>query len=288
MAKLLKPLVVLVLLVAIAALVMQLFVLYPQREVVKNRTLKLEDGIERVVKTLKASLPEDLQSAIKFDKKKLAVQKAEDLGQMDAPIKIANTAAETVIQQWEDTKAELETAYRDLEQTRAELDQTKAELEAARATVQRLQGEIAEKNTQIAQLNESIAGLEEEKATLESTVQSKDDEIAQLEADKANLEEEKTMLEGQLEKCSQAQDTTRSLPPGTVGKVVMVNPAWQYLIVDLGANQGAALGAELMVHRGDQYLGKIRLSAIRDDVSIADFLPGAKINEIKENDDVLF
>lgn len=288
MAKLLKPLVVLVLLAAIAALVMQAVVLYPQREVVKNRTLKLEDGVERVVKTLKASLPDELQSAIKFDKSKLAVKKADELSQMDAPLKTANTAAEIVIQQWEDTKAELESTIRDLEQTRAELDQTKAELEAARATVTRLQGEIAEKNTQIAQLNESIAGLEEEKATLESTVQSKDDEIAQLEADKANLEEEKTMLEGQLEKCSQAQDTTRSLPPGTVGKVVMVNPAWQYLIVNLGANQGAALGAELMVHRGDEYLGKIRLSAIREDVSIADFLPGAKIDQIKENDDVLF
>ena len=288
MAKLLKPLVVLVLLAAIAALVIQAVILFPQREVVKSRTLKLEDGIERVVKTLKGALPDELQSAIKFNKASLAVKKADELSQMDAPLKTANTAAEIVIQQWEDTKAELEQTRSDLEQTRLELDQTKAELDAARATVTRLQGEIAEKNNQIAQLNETIAGLEEEKGTLEASVQSKEDEIANLEAEKASLEEEKAMLEAQLEKCSAAQDTTRSLPPNTVGKVVMVNPEWQYLVVDLGSNQGAALGAELMVHRGDQFLGKIRLSAIREDVSIADFLPGAKVDQIKENDDVLF
>ena len=49
MAKLLKPLVVIVLLVSIAALVIQAAVLFPKRTLIKERTQKLENGLDRVV-----------------------------------------------------------------------------------------------------------------------------------------------------------------------------------------------------------------------------------------------
>lgn len=288
MSKLLKPLVILVLLVAIAALVVQ-FLLFGQREVVKQRTQKLENGIERVVRTLKDAplLSDDAKAAINFNKSKLAVKKADELPQMDGPLNIANTAANTVIQGWNDTNADLEQTRADLEQTRAELERTKDELDAAKTTIARQSQEIGEKNQQIASLNDTISGLEEEKASLEVQIQDKEDAIAQLEGEKAGLEEEKAMLEAQLEKLSITQDTNRALPPGTVGKIVFVNDAWQFVIVDLGSNQGAVAGAELMVHRGDNYLGKIRLSAVRENVSIAEIVSGSK-GQIKENDDVLF
>lgn len=288
MSKLLKPLVILVLLVAIAALVVQ-FLLFGQREVVKQRTQKLENGIERVVRTLKDAplLSDDAKAAINFNKSKLAIKSTDDLPQMDAPLNIANTAANTVIQGWNDTKADLEQTTADLEQTRLDLDRTKDELDGAKTTIARQSQEIGEKNQQIQELKDTIAPLEEEKASLEVQLQDKEDAIAQLEGEKAGLEEEKAMLEAQLEKLSIAQDTTRALPPGTVGKVVFVNDAWQFVIVDLGSNQGAVVGAELMVHRGDNYLGKIRLSAVRENVSIAEIVSGSK-GQIKENDDVLF
>ena len=290
MAKLLKPLVVLVLLAAIAALVVQAFVLFPQREVIKERTLKLENGIDRVVKTLKGAplLDDETRANIKFSKASLAVKDKEALPQIDGQLNIANKAAEIVLQGWDATNADLEQTTRDLEQTRAELENTKAELEAAKTRIAQQQAEIAEKTSKIAELNDQIAGLEEEKSSLEVQLQDKDDQIATLESDKAGLEEEKAMLEDQLEKCSIAQDTSKSLPPGTVGKIVDINPAWGFAIVDLGSNQGAVLGAELMVHRGDTFLGKVRLAAIRDDVSIAECLPGTQIDQIEENDDVLF
>jgi len=290
MAKLLKPLVVLVLLAAIAALVVQAFVLFPQREVIKERTLKLENGIDRVVKTLKGAplLDDETRENIRFSKASLAVKEKEALPQIDGQLNIANKAAEIVLQGWDATNAELEQTIRDLEQTRAELENTKAELEAAKTRIAQQQAEIAEKTSKIADLESQIASLEEEKASLEVQLQDKDDQIATLESEKAGLEEEKAMLDAQLEKCSTAQDTSKSLPPGTVGKIVYINSAWGFAVVDLGSNQGAVLGAELMVHRGDTYLGKIRLSAIRDDVSIAEFLPGAQLDAIKENDDVLF
>ena len=288
MSKLLKPLVILVLLVAIAALVVQ-FLLFGQREVVKQRTQKLENGIERVVKTLKDAplLSDETKGAINFSKAKLAVKDAESLGQIDTQLNTANKAAEIVIQGWDATNDDLEQTRSDLEQTRAELERTKDELDAAKTTIARQSAEIGEKNQQIAALNDTISGLEEEKASLEVQIQDKEDAIAQLEGEKAGLEEEKAMLEAQLEKCSIAQDSSRSLPPGTVGKVVFVNDAWQFVIVDLGANQGAVAGAELMVHRGDQYLGKVRLTAVRENVSVAEIISG-KAGQIKENDDVLF
>ena len=54
MAKLLKPLVVIVLLLGIAALCIQAIVLFPKRTLIKERTQRLEGGVERLV-----DLPEE-------------------------------------------------------------------------------------------------------------------------------------------------------------------------------------------------------------------------------------
>lgn len=67
MSKLLKPLVLIVLIAAIAALILQVAVLFPKRTLIKERTQKLESGIARVVATLKGSLDEETQKSITFN-----------------------------------------------------------------------------------------------------------------------------------------------------------------------------------------------------------------------------
>ena len=289
MAKLLKILVVVVALVAIAAAVLQ-FTLFNKRELVKGRVQHLENAIDNIAKTVKSAdlLTDDERGAINFKKDKLVVADAQNLGQIDQQGNIVATGIKGVIQHWNDTQDELEKTRDQLEQTKAELAQTKADLEAARDQIVRLQGEITEKNNQIRSLNDNIASLEEEKRTLEGDIEDRDNQIAELENEKAGLEDEKAMLEAQLEKCVGASDPSRSLPPGTEGSIVSVNTEWQYAIVDLGSNQGAALGSELIVSRDNDYLSKIRLVAIRDDVSIAEVVQGAPVDQLPEGDDVVF
>ena len=144
MAKLLKPLVVIVLLLGIAALCIQAIVLFPKRTLIKERTLKLEAGVARVVATLKGSLSEETQQAVPFAASNLKAGTTEDLPRIDTELNKANLVANAVLQGWNDTKTDLENTRQDLENTRAELESTKAQLEDAR--------------TQIVQLNETIRG----------------------------------------------------------------------------------------------------------------------------------
>lgn len=291
MSKLLKPLVIVFLLAAIAAICVQAFILFPQRTLIKERTLKEEAGIERIVKTLKAklasSLGEETANAVQFRPNNFKIDNIEDIGKIDAELKNANNVAQALVDGWTDTETDLENTRRDLENTRAELEATKAELEAARSQIVQLNNEIREKNQKISELNDQIAALEEEKATLESEKADLESQIADLQAEKATLEEDKAMLEAQLEKCSAAQDTSKTLPRDAMGQIVSYNPEWQFAVIDLGSNQGAVLGAEMIVLHGDQFLGKIRICAVRDDISIVEFAPGAQLDQIKEGNDVV-
>lgn len=290
MAKLLKPFVVLVLLAAIAAAVIQFVVLFPKRELIKERTLHLQDGVAKIADTLKNAplLPDEDKDGFKFSKSAMAIDDVTKIGTVDAQCNRVNSLADRVLACWQDTKDELDRTKEDLANTRRELEMTKQQLADAREEIERLNGVVAEKQREISDLNGQIDVLNEEKAGLEAQIADKEDEIAQLQSDKASLEDDKAMLEAQLEKCSSTLDTSKSLPPGTQGTIVALNKEWQYAVIDLGSNQAAVLGAELMVHRGDAYMGKVRIVAVRDDVSIVEFVAGTDFSAIKEGDDVLF
>jgi hypothetical protein len=105
----------------------------------------------------------------------------------------------------------------------------------------------------------------------------------------ADIEEQKAMLEAQLEKCEGALNPAGvTMKPGTSGRIVYANADWNFVVIDIGSAQGTQATAEMIVHRGDIMIGKIRISAVRENVSIAEVLPDFQKDTIKEGDDVLF
>jgi cob(I)alamin adenosyltransferase len=76
--------------------------------------------------------------------------------------------------------------------------------------------------------------------------------------------------------------------PGLKGKVVAVDPKWEFVVLDVGANQGARERGVLLVARNGKLIGKVQLSTIELDRSIANVLPEWKLSEIQEGDQVLF
>lgn len=287
MAKLLKPLVVIVLLLAIAALCIQVFVLFPKRTLIKERTQKLEAGVTRVVGTLKGSLSEEAQSAVPFASSNLKIAAVEDLPRLDGELNRANLVAGAVLQGWDDTKVDLENTRQDLENTRAELENTKAQLEDARTQIVQLNEIIRTKDEELAEKSNTIAMLEDEKTSLESQVAELNDRVGAMQDELAQLEEEKNMLEILLAKC-EGERGDITMEPGTSGKIVYANADWNFVIIDIGSTAGAQATAEMIVHRGDNMIGKIQISAVRENVSIAEVLTDFQKDTIKEGDHVLF
>ena len=284
MAKLLKPLVVIVLLVSIAALVIQAAVLFPKRTLIKERTQKLESGVDRIVGALKGPqslLSDEAKSAAQFRAGNLVIGTKEELPRLESELNKALQVANAVLQGWNDTKVDLENTRQDLENTRAELENTKAQLEDARTQIVQLNETIRGKDQELEEKSNLIAGLEDEKATLTAQIASLQDQVAQ-------LEEDKSVLETQLEKCDKELHKEITMKPGTTGKIVYANKEWNFVVIDIGSNQGVQATAEMIIHRDDNMIGKIKISAVRDDVSIAEVMTDYQKDTVKEGDDVLF
>lgn len=288
MAKLLKPLVVIVLLVSIAALCIQAIALFPKRTLIKERTQRLEGGVEKLVGTLKGSLAPEIQQAVPFIGGNLKIGTKDDLRRLDDELNKAHAVANAVLQGWNDTKTDLENTRQDLENTRAELENTKAQLEDAKTQIVQLNETIRGKDQELEEKSTLIAGLEEEKSKLETEVADLTTQVAGLQDQIAQLEEDKSVLETQLEKCDKELHKEITMKPGTTGTIVYANQEWNFVVIDIGANDGVQATAEMIVHRGDSMIGKIKISAVRDNVSIAEVLTAFQKDTVKEGDDVLF
>jgi predicted RNase H-like nuclease (RuvC/YqgF family) len=291
MAKLLKPLVVILLLLAIAAVCIQAFVLFPKRTLIKDRTLKLQDGIGRVVANLKGPqslLSDEAKQAAQFNAANLQIATPEEFPRLDGELARANSVASAVLQGWNDTQTDLENTRQDLENTRAELEATKAQLEDARTQIVQLNETIRAKDAELAEKSNRIAQLEDEKTSLESQLATLNEEIDGMRDQLAQLEEEKNMLDILLKKCEGERAETLTMPAGTAGKIVYANADWNFVVIDVGSTAGAQVTAEMIVHRDDNMIGKIRISAIRENVSIAEVLTDFQKDAIKEGDHVLY
>lgn len=291
MAKLLKPLVVIVLVLAIVAICIQAFVLFPKRNLIKERTQKLENGIATVVATLKGDqslLSDEEKAQVRFNVNNLKAGTIEELPRLDSELNLANILARTVLTGWQNTQIDLENTRQDLENTRAELERTRGELEDARTQIVQLNDTIRSKDAELIEKGNVIAGLEDEKAALEMQLAELNDQIGGLEDQVAQLEEENGMLENQLAKYEIEMAGTITMKPGTTASIVYANADWNFVIIDIGSIAGAQPNAEMIIHRNDNMVGKIRLSAVRDNISIAEVLPEFQKETIKEGDHVLF
>jgi len=78
------------------------------------------------------------------------------------------------------------------------------------------------------------------------------------------------------------------LPPGTKGNVVAVDPKYDFVILDIGGNQGVVERAKMLVNRDGKLVGKVQITSVEANRSVANVLPEWKQDEIMEGDQVIF
>ena len=75
--------------------------------------------------------------------------------------------------------------------------------------------------------------------------------------------------------------------PSLSGKVQAVDPKWDFVVLDMGANHGLLKNGELSISREGQLIARVKVSRVETDYAIANVMRGFKISEIKEGDAVL-
>jgi len=215
----------------------------------------------------------------------------------------------------DDFQKNLETTQNTLTQTKTEASKTKKDLETTKkelaSATNNLAAMTAKKDEQEQRANKHAAESEkaqkernearQELAAWEATGQ-KPETVMTAMAEKKKIQEERDAyaqekevilrnnryLQAELDKIIKP-DRPVVMRYGLKGKVIAVDPKWQFVVLDVGRNQGAEERGEMVVSRTGKLVAKVRLTSVDQNRSIANILPEWKQgSDIIEGDQVLY
>ena len=177
------------------------------------------------------------------------------------------------------TEEELTGTKQQLTTTTDNLNKKSAELKTAVERRQTVEAEIAKW--------ESLGLKPEQIRQMMADLKKLQDAIVVLELEKGILNRQVAELNNKIQLIL-GTDYEVPLPAGTKGTIVAVDPKWNFVIVDLGKDKEMLEGGVLMVHRNSQLVGKVRIREVMEHRSVANVIPGWKLGDIEEGDQVLY
>ena len=203
--------------------------------------------------------------------------------------------------------------------TSAQLAQTNAVLVKTQSTLKQTQQDLAdtqsERDKAVADAAAQSKRADQLSGMLAKTTQERDDAQNELAAYKLSgltagqvaklsrslkdmqeameaLNEEKTVLMHTRDRLQARLDQLLGNSPDIVlradlkGKILVVDPKWDFVVLNIGDDQGVKENSELLVSRDGKLVAKVIVRSLERDRSIANVIPGWKLGEVIEGDDV--
>jgi hypothetical protein len=198
-----------------------------------------------------------------------------------------------------DREAAVAAATAKFGETQTKVASTEAELAKVQAEKNDLQGKLRANETEIAELRKRIDNAAPGGMPAGSTAELQ----AQLEEARKQLdaaEREKILLSDKMkvtqERTTQLETEKKHRPalggnsPGIRGTVLAVNPAYNFVVLSLGARQGVEPNSEMLVLRGGSFIGKIRISSVEPATAIGDIITStlARGVQVQPGDTVVY
>jgi hypothetical protein len=190
-------------------------------------------------------------------------------------------------------KAEKELAQANQELTDAKSEHDKAIATAAAQT--KRADELSDKLTKTTQEREdALAELAQFKATgmkaedvgkMSRALKTAQETIEAINQEKIVLERLANHYKSQLEALV-GQDTTVKLRADLKGRILVVDPKWDFVVLNIGQEQGVLENGELLVSRDGRLVAKVIVRSLEKDRCIANVVPGWKLGEVIEGDEV--
>jgi archaellum component FlaC len=298
MDKALKVLVVALLLLSIAAVVVE-FKIYSQRMELKGRTNKLADYVVKIAGTVELP-PATITDLAASDNIPRMIVKNDDLkqyykigddgkpskvtsgsGTMDDVLSTVLNSADRQHTRLNDTRGELTQTRTTLGQTSNQLVSTEGVLATTSNNLVKTIGELAETKQEIEKKKTEIEGLNGQVETQKADIEKKTGEIStltekvsacesEIDAGKryiAKIEKEMKLIMG--------ASSTNALPSGVQGHIAVMNTNWNFVVIDMLPEAGLIPMTDLTVQRNEKLVGKVRVSEIRKEqrVAVAEVLP---------------
>jgi uncharacterized protein HemX len=219
----------------------------------------------------------------------------------------------TLKQERDTEKGQKEEAQRDLASTRKDLDTTKKTLDQTKQTLETTTKErdtaVAEAGKQRARADQLTTELDTTKKTLGDTQAAlaqysqsglSAEQVAGLAKQLRSLQDEVASQKGEIQVFLQKNrkletelaiyrdpDFKVQLPPALRGKVIVADPKWDFVVLDIGESQGILEKSELLVNRNGRLVAKVVVRSVQKDRSIANVIPGWKLGDVTEGDQVI-
>jgi hypothetical protein len=194
----------------------------------------------------------------------------------------------------------------DLKKTTAELAQTKTTLEATTAAKDKAEADLAATVKRADKLTEDLTKTRQERDTAQQDLAAykatgvtperilgMNKEFKMLQDNLAVSEQENKIISQKLRKTETELAVFKDkeffvpLPAGLRGKVLVADPKWNFVVLNVGEDQGVLERGELLVNRNGKLVAKVVVRGVQKDRSIANVMPGWELGEVMEGDVVI-
>ena len=192
---------------------------------------------------------------------------------------VATQAAAAAKTELTDTKAKLD----DLNSKLTEQEKTLADTNTALSTAKDAEKASEDK---LQALTTALQGHTPDE--LNATIKKAQDDLAANQSEVKIMQDQLQATNAQIAELKKDINNSKvgKLPPGISGKVTFVNRAWNFVVLNIGLSNGVVPNGELIVYRGRDFLGKVKITSAESNSSVGDIMPDAKA-DIQAGDDVL-
>lgn len=219
----------------------------------------------------------------------------------------AKNELQTTKDQLASKQREADEAKKEVEAKKEEVAKISSEKEQLNTELGEAKGNLDKAKQELAAETEKATGLASELETAKSDIKAKDEKIAQLEsvtpatdgataganpsdsgadtkALQTELDETKTLLvaaqdrntglEAQISEYRRKEEARQKsqMRQGIQGTILAVNQAWNFVVLSIGDRQGVVNNAEMLIQRGSQLIGKVRVTSVEPSTAIADVI----------------
>jgi len=196
----------------------------------------------------------------------------------------------------EKTKGELSTTKTTLQTTKSDLEKTKTELADREKKIEEVQASLASTNKELDDRKADLKKIEEALPPgvpidqVSTKFKEFQDNLVTLDQEKKVLSEQLSKLSSEKKKLEDYIKNQRDgvMPTGLTGHILAINRDWNFVVLDIGQNQGVVEKVPMMVHRGGNLIGKVMITSVEPSIAIADVMPDWKKEEFQEGDLVSF
>jgi len=189
------------------------------------------------------------------------------------------------------TKSDLAQTKQDLADTKSDRDKAVARADAQSKRADELTDKLAKATQERDEAQNQLAAYKATDLTpdqvvkLGKTLKDAQNQIDAITGEKVVLQRSLIGVKARLARY-EGPDTDIKLRADLKGKVIVVDPKWDFVVLDVGEEQGIIQDGELLVSRDGKLVAKIVICSVQKDRCIANIMPGWKLGELIEGDQV--